>query len=496
MDVLVVVDNFIAGTMLPCRRLLDSIEPGTGAVWAKVPDSGKLEVDAAVVAAKRAFAKWSKLTGHERATCLLKAADLLESRLEDFAEAESRDQGKPVHLARTYDVPRAIFNLRHAAHALPHLLTTSTVQAEAGVVSYVLREPAGVVGIICPWTVPLCGFVNRLAPAIMCGNTVVAKPSLLTSVTAFMFCKILQDAGFPAGVVNVVFGSGPSAGELLASHPDLPLLTFGGTTIMSKRIVQTAAPLLKKVSVKAGGNNAAVVFSDCDLERCVATLRRNSFINQGETRLCTSRIFVEESLHDEFLSTFVDAVRELRVGPPSDEGFFMGAIVSKTQLEKIREYINSALEERGTVLCGEGIDVCYVPDANKNGFFMRPTVISGLQADSRCLKEEIAGPVVCVVPFSTEAEAVSLVNKTCLSQGASIWTSNLVVAHRLAHRLKVRKVWTNCWSSSELDAPSEMETDSGKAALAARDDLEFFTLPKTVTTMVLHEEEGEELDFY
>nr|XP_053628601.1 2-aminomuconic semialdehyde dehydrogenase-like [Cherax quadricarinatus] len=174
----------------------------------------------------------------------------------------------------------------------------------------------------------------------------------------------------------------------------------------------------------------------------------------------------------------------------------MGAIVSKTQLEKIREYINSALEERGTVLCGEGIDVCYVPDANKNGFFMRPTVISGLQADSRCLKEEIAGPVVCVVPFSTEAEAVSLVNKTCLSQGASIWTSNLVVAHRLAHRLKVRKVWTNCWSSSELDAPSEMETDSGKAALAARDDLEFFTLPKTVTTMVLHEEEGEELDFY
>ncbi|XP_045609702.2 2-aminomuconic semialdehyde dehydrogenase [Procambarus clarkii] len=449
MEVVVVVENFLAGTMVPCRRLVDSYEPGTGVVWAKVPESGKLEVDAAVAAAKRALPKWSRTTAQERAKYLLKVADLLEAEMEAFAVAESRDQGKPLWLARTVDVPRAIFDLRHAAHALQHLLATSSVQSEADVVSYVLREPVGVVGIICPWNKPLCGLTGKLAPALMCGNTVVAKPSQHTSVTSYMLCKLIQDAGLPAGTVNMVFGSGPVAGEALAAHNEVSLLAFTGSTKLGKHIACIAASLLKRFSLETGGNNAAVVFKDCDLNLCIDTLKRSSFLNQGETRLCTTRIYVEETLYEEFLDSFVEAVRELRVGPPSDENVFMGAMVSKDNLETVRGFVNLALEEGGAVLCGDDIESCSLPTENKNGFFMRPTVISGLQDESRCMQAEIRGPVVCVLPFHSEQEVVRRINSSDSGVGACVWTSSLGVAHRVARKLKAETVCTNCWSSSE-----------------------------------------------
>lgn len=483
-DVEVVVDNFIAGIFVPCKRSLDSHDPSNGKVWARIPDSGKLEVDAAVAAAKRAFPEWSKLSLQQRAKHLLKVADLLESRLEEFAVAESRDQGKPVWLAKAMDIPRAVLNIRHFAHAVPHHLNTSSVQPEAGVVNYTVREPVGVAGLISPWNLPLYLLTFKMGPALICGNTIVAKPSEFTSITAYMFCKVLQDADFPAGVVNMVFGLGKTAGEALVTHPDVPLVSFTGSTVTGKHIAQATAPMLKKLSLEMGGKNAATVFSDCNLKACVDTLKRASFINQGQVCLCTSRIFVQRSIYKEFLDMFVDAAKELRVGPPSEEGVFMGALNSKPHLEKVQRYVNYAVEDGGTILCGEGIDILNIPEQNKNGYYMLPTVITGLPDNSRCMQEEIFGPVTCVVPFDTEEEVVERANNTAYGLCASVWTSNLGVAHRVAQNLKVGTVWTNCWLVRDLDMPFGGVKGSGLGREGTQDSLEFYTEVKTICTKI------------
>ncbi|XP_042237511.1 2-aminomuconic semialdehyde dehydrogenase-like [Homarus americanus] len=484
MDELMVLDNFIAGTMVPCKRLLDSYNPSTGKVWAKVPDSGKLEIEAAVSAAKRAYPNWSSMSAQRRANYLLKVADLLESRLEEFAVAESQDQGKPVWLARTMDMPRAVLNLRHFAHTIPHQLNTSSVQPEAGVFNYTIREPVGVAGLISPWNLPLYLLTFKLGPALMCGNTVVAKPSEMTSVTAYMFCKILQDVDFPAGVVNMVFGLGPSAGEALVTHPDVPLVSFTGSTVTGRHIAQATAPMFKKLSLEMGGKNAAVVFSDCDLESCINSLKRGSFINQGQVCLCTSRIFVQRSLYEEFLEKFVAVTKELRVGNPSDESVFMGALNSKPHLEKVRCYVKYAIEDGGTIVCGETIDSCVLSEENKNGYFMRPTIITGLSDDSRCMQEEIFGPVTCVVPFDTEEEVITRANNTSFGLCASVWTSNLGLAHRMAHKLKVGTVWTNCWVIRDIDMPFGGVKGSGIGREGTVDSMEFYTEVKTICTKI------------
>ncbi|XP_066967947.1 2-aminomuconic semialdehyde dehydrogenase-like isoform X2 [Macrobrachium rosenbergii] len=484
-DVEVVVDNFIAGTFLPCKRTLDSFDPATGKIWAKIPDSSKLEVDAAVAAAKRAFPGWSKLSYQQRAKHLLKVADLLESRLEAFAVAESRDQGKPVWLARTMDIPRAVLNLRHFAHAIPHHLNTSSVQPEAGVVNYTTREPVGVAGLISPWNLPLYLLTFKLAPALICGNTVVAKPSELTSVTAHMFCKVLQDADFPAGVVNMVYGLGNPTGEALVTHPDVPIISFTGSTATGGRIAQATAPMFKKLSLEMGGKNAAVVFSDCDLEACVATLKRASFINQGQVCLCTSRIFVQRPVYEDFLHLFVDAAKEIKVGPPTGEDVFMGPLNSKAHLEKVQRYVHYGVEDGGTIVCGEGVDLLHLTEDYKGGYYMRPTVITGLSDDSRCMQDEIFGPVTCVVPFDTEEEVVERANNSSYGLCASVWTSNVGVAHRVAQSLKVGTVWTNCWLVRDLDMPFGGVKNSGLGRESTQDSLEFYTEAKTICTKIV-----------
>ncbi|KAG7160260.1 2-aminomuconic semialdehyde dehydrogenase-like [Homarus americanus] len=423
MDELMVLDNFIAGTMVPCKRLLDSYNPSTGKVWAKVPDSGKLEIEAAVSAAKRAYPNWSSMSAQRRANYLLKVADLLESRLEEFAVAESQDQGKPVWLARTMDMPRAVLNLRHFAHTIPHQLNTSSVQPEAGVFNYTIREPVGVAGLISPWNLPLYLLTFKLGPALMY---------------------------FPAGVVNMVFGLGPSAGEALVTHPDVPLVSFTGSTVTGRHIAQATAPMFKKLSLEMGGKNAAVVFSDCDLESCINSLKRGSFINQGQV----------------------------------DESVFMGALNSKPHLEKVRCYVKYAIEDGGTIVCGETIDSCVLSEENKNGYFMRPTIITGLSDDSRCMQEEIFGPVTCVVPFDTEEEVITRANNTSFGLCASVWTSNLGLAHRMAHKLKVGTVWTNCWVIRDIDMPFGGVKGSGIGREGTVDSMEFYTEVKTICTKI------------
>ncbi|KAK7076260.1 Aldehyde dehydrogenase 8 member A1 [Halocaridina rubra] len=483
-DIEVIAENFIAGTFVPCKRSMESYDPSTGKVWAQIPDSSKLEVDAAVAAAKRAFSGWSKLSLQQRAQHLLKVADLLESRLDAFAEAESRDQGKPLWLAKSMDIPRAVLNLRHFAHAVPHHLNTSSNQPEAGVVNYTLREPVGVAGLISPWNLPLYLLTFKLAPALICGNTVVAKPSELTSVTAYMFCKLLQETDFPPGVINVVFGLGKSAGEALVNHPDVSLVSFTGSTATGKHIAQATAPMFKKLSLEMGGKNAAVVFSDCDVEACINTLKRASFINSGQVCLCTSRIFVQRPIYEEFVHSFVDAAKEIKVGPAASEGVFMGALNSKPHLEKVRRYIKYAVEDGGKIECGEGVDILHVNEEYQNGYYMRPTIITGLKDGSRCMQDEIFGPVTCVVPFDTEEEVTDRANNTAYGLCASVWTKNIGTAHRMAHSLKVGTVWTNCWLVRDLDMPFGGVKGSGLGREGTQDSMEFYTEAKTICTKI------------
>ncbi|KAG0715505.1 Aldehyde dehydrogenase family 8 member A1 [Chionoecetes opilio] len=489
MDEPVMISNFIGGEMVPCPHHLDSHEPSTGRVWAKVPDSGQAEVDAAVSAAHAAFEGWSSKSAQTRANHLLRIADILESRLELFAEAESRDQGKPVWLARTLDIPRCVHNLRHFAHAIPHHLNKSSVNPEVGVVNYTLREPQGVAGLISPWNLPLYLLTFKLAPALMCGNTVVAKPSEMTSVTAYMFCKVLQDADLPAGVVNMVFGRGPSAGQALITHPQVPLVSFTGSTATADTLPWPQHPcsrscLLRFVHEAMGGKNAAVLFDDCEMDSCLDTLKRSCFVNSGQVCLCTSRIFVHQSVFKEFLERFVSVAREVKVGPPSKKESFMGPLNSKPHLAKVLKYITYAVEDGGEVLCGPEVDRSDLPALNKEGYFMRPTVITGLSDKSRCIQEEIFGPVTCVLPFETEEEVIHRVNDTPYGLCASVFTSNLARGHRVAHKLKVGTVWTNCWLVRDLDMPFGGVKSSGLGRESTQDSLEFYTEAKTVCTKI------------
>ncbi|KAK3850247.1 hypothetical protein Pcinc_043034, partial [Petrolisthes cinctipes] len=485
MDDCIILENYIAGMFVPCKRLLDSHDPSTGKVWAKIPDSGKLEIDAAVAAAKRAFPGWSALSAHQRAQHLLRVADLLESRLDEFAEAESRDQGKPLWLAKTMDIPRAVLNLRHFAHTIPHQLNTSSVQPEPGVFNYTIRESVGVAGLVSPWNLPLYLLTFKLAPAIMCGNTVVAKPSEMTSVTAHMLCKLLNETEFPVGVVNMVFGVGLSAGAALVSHPNVPLVSFTGSTITGRHIASAAATHFKKVSLEMGGKNAALVFSDCDLDACLNTLKRSAFINQGQVCLCTSRIFVQRGIYDEFLEKFVAMARDIKVGPPTDPNVFLGALNSQPHLDKVRKYVQYAIDDGGSVLCGEGVDNLILQKEYQNGYYMRPTVITDVGDETRCMQEEIFGPVVCVSVFESEGEAVDRANNTKYGLCASVWTSNVGVAHRVAHKLKVGTVWTNCWLVRDLDMPFGGVKESGVGREGTQESLQFFTEPKTICTKIV-----------
>lgn len=339
-------------------------------------------------------------------------------------------------------------------------------------------------GLISPWNLPLYLLTFKLAPAVMCGNTVVAKPSEMTSVTAYLFCKVLKDADFPAGVINMVFGLGPTTGEALVTHPEVPLVSFTGSTLTGKYIAQATAPMFKKLSLEMGGKNAAVVFDDCDIESCLATLKRSSFINSGQICLCTSRIFVQRSLYEAFLEKFVALAREVKVGPPSEKDVFMGPLNSKPHLEKVLRYVNYAVEDGGQVLCGQGVDSCDLPSQNKEGYFMRPTIITGLKDNSRCMQEEIFGPVTCVTPFDTEEEVICRANDTQYGLCASVFTSNLARGHRVAHKLKVGTVWTNCWLVRDLDMPFGGVKTSGMGRESTQDSLEFYTEAKTICTKI------------
>lgn len=475
MDVL----NFINGAFCPPAdgMWLDNTDPATGAVYGRIADSCADDLSRAVAAAKAAFPAWSALAPAQRAQPLRRMADLIEVRMEEFARAESRDNGKPVALARAMDIPRAAANLRAYADAI--IDTVDGVSANDRSESIIVRQPLGVVATISPWNLPLLLFTWKLAPALAAGNCVIAKPSEVTPATAFMLAELANEAGFPPGVLNILHGRGAKIGAAITAHPDIAAISFTGGTQTGTAIYSAAAPQLKKVSLELGGKNPTIVFDDADFDAAVAGAATAAFANQGQICLCGSRLFVQRGIYERFRAAFVEKAQAIAIGDPLDDGTQHGAMVSKDHMEKVLSYIALAQAEGGTVLSGGKRRLLNGRCAE--GYFIEPTVIEGLPQACRTNSEEIFGPVVALIPFDTEDEAIAMANATEYGLAASVWSVDDARAQRVAAQIDSGIVWINCWNLRDLHTPFGGFKKSGVGREGIFDSLTFFTQPKTIT---------------
>jgi aminomuconate-semialdehyde/2-hydroxymuconate-6-semialdehyde dehydrogenase len=474
------IPNFVGGEHVPpiANDWIDNVEPAAGAVYSRVAASDAEDIERAVRAAAGAFPAWSSTPAEERSRLLLDIAARIETDLESFARAESIDTGKPIGLARAVDIPRAVSNFRFFATAITHWSSESH-STDRHAINYTLRRPRGVAGLISPWNLPLYLLSWKIAPAIATGNTAVAKPSELTPMTAHLLAEVCRDAGLPSGVLNVVHGLGPVVGAALTAHPEVGTISFTGGTATGREIARTTGPLFKKIALEMGGKNPNIVFADAPMEEALATSLRAAFSNQGQICLCGSRILVERSAYDEFVERFVAAARQLRIGDPLDEATEQGSLVSEQHLAKIMSYVELARDEGGTVRCGGGSPE-NLPERCQGGFFVEPTVITGLGPDCRVNQEEIFGPVVTVMPFDDEQEAVEAANSTPYGLSATIWTESLSRAHRMSESLASGTIWINCWMIRDLRVPFGGTKASGVGREGGEEALRFFTEPKNV----------------
>jgi aminomuconate-semialdehyde/2-hydroxymuconate-6-semialdehyde dehydrogenase len=473
------IDNYIDGVFIKpsSGEYLDNIDPSTGKIYGQIPKSNYKDVADAIQSAKKAFSLWSKLTSADRSNHLMRVADRIEQRLEELALAESKDNGKPLKVARTVDIPRAVDNFRFFASAILHENSEIHDVGDNGF-NYTLRRPVGVVACISPWNLPLYLFTWKIAPALAAGNTVVAKPSEITPATAFLLSTILDEVNFPKGVLNIIHGTGLEVGEPLVSHPDVPIISFTGGTVTGERINKIAASSFKKISLELGGKNPNVIFSDCDFEQMIKTTLKSSFSNQGQICLCGSRIIVEKSIYDRFLISFIAKTKKLRIGPPSDPTTQIGAIVSADHKEKILSYIKLAESEGGKIECGG--ESVVVDGDNSGGYYISPTIITGLDMNCRTNQEEIFGPVVTVMPFDSEDEALELANNSKYGLASTIWTNDLKKAHRVANNIYTGIVWVNSWLVRDLRTPFGGVKNSGVGREGGFESLQFFTEPKNI----------------
>ena len=473
------IKNYVNGVLITpeSNAYLDNYEPATGEVYSQIPRSNSGDAESAIKAAEEAFASWSKTNAAERSSVMMRIADGIRKRMDEFVAAESKDNGKPLKLAAQVDIPRAIANFEFFATGILHFASESHYMEGVGV-NYTLRKPIGVVACISPWNLPLYLFTWKIAPALAAGNTVVAKPSEITPMTAYLLSEVCIEAGLPQGVLNIVHGLGHEIGEALVKHNAVKAISFTGGTQTGKAIASIAAPLFKKLSLELGGKNPNIIFADCDFEDMLATTVRSSFANQGQICLCGSRIFIERPIYEKFKKAFVDKVNQSKVSYPEDPAAHLGAVVSEDHMKKVLSCVALAHDEGGVILTG-GYRV-HLPEPYHKGYYIAPTVIEGLAYNCRTNMEEIFGPVVTLTPFDTEEEVLMMANATEYGLSATIWTSNLKRAHNMANELHAGIVWMNSWLVRDLRTPFGGMKNSGVGREGGWEALRFFTEAKNV----------------
>ena len=473
------IQNYINGKYVTpiSNEWLDNYCPANGEVYGQIPNSSKKDVELAYKSAKEAFPSWSKTTVEERSRILIKISELLEVNLDRFAEAESKDNGKPISLAMSVDIPRAASNFRFFGNAITQFASESHESVGQNAINYTLRKPIGVVGCISPWNLPLYLFTWKVAPAIAAGNCVVAKPSEITPMTAYLLGDICNEAGLPKGVLNIVHGLGSITGQAIVEHPNIKAISFTGGTKTGAHIAKVAAPMFKKLSLELGGKTPNIIFADCDYDEMLKTTVRSSFANQGQICLCGSRIFIEKTIYEKFKTDFIKEVAKLKVGHPSEKDSNMGALVSKEHLKKVISFIEMAKDDGGMVLFG-GNKV--IIEGFENGYYMEPTIIEVDSNKCRINQEEVFGPVVTVMSFSSEEEVLQMANDVKYGLSVTLWTNNLKRTMRMTDELESGIVWVNTWMMRDLRTPFGGMKDSGVGREGGFEALRFFTEPKNV----------------
>ncbi|CAN5418663.1 aldehyde dehydrogenase [soil metagenome] len=475
------LNNYINGELVSpvSGKYFENYDPATGEAFSFVPDSDENDIEKAVTAARNAFKDWSEMPVEKRSDFLFRIASLIEDRLEKFSLAESIDNGKPLTLARSVDIPRAVKNFEFFASAVINFSSESHSNPDS--INYTLRQPVGIVGAISPWNLPLYLFTWKIAPALASGNVVIAKPSEITPFTAFLLADVCREAGLPPGVLNIIHGYGSKVGSAIVSHPEIKTITFTGGTETGRQIASVAAPMFKKLSLELGGKNPVIIFDNCDYDDMLETTVRSSFTNQGEICLCGSRIFIQNTIYEKFKIDFVERTKKLIIGDPLDPKTNIGAIVSKQHFDKLLSYIDLAVSEGGTILCG-GKSV--IPDTDESrcekGFFIEPTIIEGLDFSCRTNMEEIFGPIVTILPFENEKDVIMMANSTTYGLASIVWNSDIKAANRVASLLNSGIIWINCWMMRDLRTPFGGMNNSGVGREGGNEALRFFTEPKNV----------------
>ena len=456
---------------------IDNYNPSNGEIYGQIPDSINEDVETAYKAAQTAFLSWSETSLEERSQILSKIAQLITEKLPELAAAEAKDNGKPLHVAKSIDIPRAAANFQFFANAITQFASEAHESVGHNAINFTLRQPIGVVGCISPWNLPLYLFTWKIAPAIAAGNCVVAKPSEITPMTAYLLGEILTEAGLPKGVLNIVHGLGATTGQAIVAHPGIKAISFTGGTQTGAHIAKVAAPMFKKLSLELGGKNPAIIFANCDYDEMLQTTVRSSFANQGQICLCGSRIFVEASMYQKFKIDFIAAVSKLKVGNPFDTNTDIGALVSRPHLEKVKKYIDNAAHYGGKVIFG-GATVSV--DNSEDGYYLEPTIIE--VQDNSCIlnQEEIFGPVVTIMPFNDENEVVAMANDVSYGLSATLWTNDLKRTMRVSKQIQAGIVWVNTWLLRDLRTPFGGVKNSGVGREGGFEALRFFTEPKNI----------------
>ncbi|TQV73856.1 aldehyde dehydrogenase [Aliikangiella marina] len=473
------IENYINGELIAPQagKYIDNYEPATGQVYSLIPESTDDDLALAVTAADNAKESWAAMSQEQRSNLLLKLADAIDAASDELAKAEAIDNGKPINFAKAVDCYRSAANIRFFANAATQFASESHGMGMVGV-NYTLRDPIGIVGCISPWNLPLYLFTWKIAPALATGNCVIAKPSEITPMTAYLFSKLCIQVGIPKGVINILHGTGPSIGGPIVAHPKIKAISFTGGSATGKLIASVAGPALKKTSLELGGKNPTLVFADCDFEETVSEVARAAFSNQGQICLCGSRIYIERSIYDKFKQAFVEKISKLRIGDPLEESIQHGALVSKPHMEKVLSYIELAKQEGGEILLG-GKRIS-IEGRCKDGYFVEPTIIENLPLDCRTNQEEIFGPVCTLQPFDSDEEAIALANGTEYGLATSVWSNNLKRCHKMSQALEFGIVWINCWLLRDLRTPFGGVKSSGVGREGGFEAMRFFTEPKNV----------------